>query len=184
MSSQPAQTSNFAALHSIFTGTSSSSSTTSLNGQQMHSQQQPRLKSLKLDSASANIVQANEASNGFVYVIDNVLLLPEDSNYIVQTSQPPTVSSSMSSLLGAHNSAIFDFVHGFLSPAPLNMSTNSILALMATLTVAIAILLILALVLVVRKSRQNKQNRHRQLESGLTSSSSANSGSTSTTKSL
>jgi len=138
-------------------------------------------KSLRLAQSNANIVQVNEASNGFVYIIDNVLLLPEDADYIVQTSVAPAVSSS---LLGAHNSAILDFINGLLSPGPLNLSAQSIIAVIGTLSVAITVLLVLALVLTVRKRRQNKLNRHHQLESGLTSSSSANSGSTSTTKSL
>lgn len=142
------------------------------------------LKILKYaDSVNANILQINEASNGFVYILDNVFLLPEDTNHIVQTSSSPT----MSSLLGAHNSAILDFIQNlFLLPGNGTIAQYSILALIATLTLAILLMLVFALVLVVvRKRRQNKLSRHHQLESGLTSSSTAsNSGSTSTTKSL
>ena len=143
-----------------------------------------KLKALKLENTLANIVQVDEASNGYVYVIDNVLLLASDPDYLVLTSASPAVSSSMSSLLGAHNSAILDFIHSLLAPAPFNLSAQSVLALLATLTLAIVLLLVVALVLIVRRHRQNKLHRHQQLESGLTSSSSANSGSTSTTKSL
>lgn len=184
--------STFAALHSIqsqSTGSGHSSpSHVALSG----SQGQARFKSIKFNSINANIVQANEACNGFLYIIDNVLLLPEDTSYIVQTSQSPTVSSTMSSLLGGHNSILFDFLQTLLSPAAnssasyFNLSTNSFITIISSLTLAIAFLLILALILIIRKSRQNKlRNNHQQLESGLTSSSSANStGSTSTTKSL
>lgn len=175
----------FAALHSIVTG-SNNNNFNHINNQPNAASSLP-LKSLKLDSTSANIVQVNEASNGFVYIIDNVLLLPNDADYIVQTSATPAISSTVSSLLGGHNSAILDFLNNLLTPSsanPLNLSANSMLALIATLLLAISILFVLTIVLVVRKRRQNKLNHHQQLESGLTSSSSANSGSTSTTKSL
>lgn len=171
-----------AAFHSILPSSSTG------NTQQQHNQQQQdqqlRLKSLSLESSSANIVQANEASNGWLYVIDGVLLLPNDAEHIVMTSAAPAISSTMSSLLGAHNSAIFDFIHNLFAPAQINMTTSSVFTLIGTLTVAIALLLLVALLLIARRRRQNKLHRHQQLESGLTSSSSANSGSTSTTKSL
>lgn len=173
----------FAALHSIVTGSNHNNNLDQIKNQPA----KLPLKSLKLDSASANIVQVNEASNGFVYIIDNVLLLPNDADYIVQTSASPAISSTVSSFLGGHNSAILDFLNNLLTPNssnPLNLSANSMLALIGTLFLAISILLVLAIVLVIRKRRQSKMNRHQQLESGLTSSSSANSGSTSTTKSL
>lgn len=171
-------TSNFAALHSI-SGQQSAYNTPS-NGYQ-----QQRLKTIRFgDSASANIIQVNEASNGFVYVIDNVLLQADDPSYIVQTSSSTAVSSSMSSLLGAHNSAILDFIHNLLAPSPFNMSAQSTLTLLGTLLVLIAVLVIIAALLLIRRSKQSKLNQHRQLESGFASSSSANSGSTSTTKSL
>lgn len=167
-----------AALHSI-SGQQGSYNNGHLSPQSL------RLKSIRLgDSASANIVQVNEASNGFVYVIDTVLLQPDDPSYIVQTSSSTAVSSSMSSLLGAHNSAILDFIHNLLAPSPFNMSAQSTLALLGTLLVLITALVLIASLLLIRRRKQSKLNQHRQLESGLTSSSSANSGSTSTTKSL
>lgn len=172
---------SFAALHSIVTGSQPPAT----------SQQQPtKFKALRFNSINANIVQASEASNGFVYIIDNVLLAPEDPSLIVQTSATPGVSSS---IYGAHNSLLLDFFNTVLASvysAPgrdryFDMNTSSFITIIATLTLAIAILLVLALVLIVRKRRLNKlANHHQQLESGLTSSSSANSGSTSTTKSL
>lgn len=161
--------------------------------QQQHQQQQQqqaankqikRSLSLRGDSSGqqvANIVQAQEASNGIVYIVDNVLILPEDSYYLIQTGSSPSASSS---ILGGHNSYLGDLLHSLLSPTPFNLSASSVLAIISTLTLAISILLVLALVLLVRRRRQNKLNRHQQLESGLTSASSANSGSTSTTKSL
>lgn len=171
-------TGGYAALHSIGSQTNS-------NGQQQQQYNQRPLKSIKFgDSVRANIVQVNEASNGFVYVIDNVLLQADDPDYIVQTRSTTAISSSMSSLLGAHNSAILDFIHALLAPSPFNMSAQSTLALLGTLLVAITALVLIAALLLVRRRKQNKLNQHRQLESGLTSSSSANSGSTSTTKSL
>lgn len=176
--------STFAALHSIVTGGSIQQQTTGRDSS-MTTTSSKLGRALKLDSSNANIVQAQEASNGFVYIIDNVLLLPEDSNYIIQTQQSPAMSSTMSSLLGGHNSAILDFIHSLLTPTPFNISASSVLVLISVLILAIAVLLISALVLLVQKSRRNKlNNHHQQLESGLTSASSANSGSTSTTKSL
>lgn len=152
----------------------------------MSSQQTAIRKALKLGATQANILQTHDTSNGFVYLIDNVLILPDDSEYIIQTSSTPAISSTMSSLLGAHNSAILDYIQSlFTSTTNGQMSANSMIALIGTLTMACVILTLVALVLIVRRHRQNKSlNRHQQLESGLTSSSSANSGSTSTTKSL
>lgn len=145
-----------------------------------HSRQPLKLKALKFGQVNANIVQADEASNGFVYIIDSVLVQPDDAEYLAQTA--PAAGSSMSSLLGGRNSALAEFLHALLSPSPMNLSAHSMLIAIAALTLAISALVIFALVLVVRRRRHN--NRHQQLESGLTSSSSANSGSTSTTKSL
>lgn len=177
----------FAALHSIISGvggghsSSSEQQSMSPNGQATI----PIKRSIEFGSTQANILQAYETSNGFVYLIDNVLILPEDPDYIVQTSSTPAISSTMSSLLGGHNSALLDLIQSLFSSTTSQMSTNSMIVLIGTLTMAIVALTLVALVLIVRRYRQSKSlNRHQQLESGLTSSSSANSGSTSTTKSL
>lgn len=176
--------STFAALHSIVTGGGHQQQHPS-SSLTMTSSQSKLGRALRLDSSNANIVQAQEASNGFVYIIDNVLLLPEDSNYIIQTQHSPAISSTMSSLLGGHNSAILDFIHSLISPTPFNISATSALMLVIVLVAVILILIISAMVLLIKGSRRNKlNNHHQQLESGLTSASSANSGSTSTTKSL
>ena len=176
----------FAALHSIMGGgqSSSSASLQSNDYQEAIAAANQIKRALKFSSAQANILQAHETSNGFVYLIDSVLISPEDSEYIVQTSSTPAISSTMSSLLGAHNSAILDFVHSFLSSSSTALNANLMLSLIVTLTFLIIVLALVAFGLIVRRRRQSKLNRHEQLESGLTSSSSANSGSTSTTKSL
>lgn len=138
---------------------------------------------LRDDPQPANIVHAAGATNGFVYIIDHVLLLPDDSGHLLQTSSAPAISS-MSSILGPHNSVVLDFFQHVMAPFGY-LSAQSLLALIGSLMFAIAALIVLALVLVLRRRRQNKLNRHQQLESGLTSSSSASqTGSTSTTKSL
>lgn len=156
-----------------------------------HQQANSLGKALRLNKVTANLVQANETSNGYLYIVDYVLVEPEDSTYLQQTSPSASsaiLSSSMSSLLGGHNSALLEFIQNFVSPSSqaLNLSVSSMLALIGTLSLAILVLLVVALVLVVRRHKQNKllNNRHEQLESGMTSASSANSGSTSTTKSL
>lgn len=80
-----------AALHSI-----SGQQGSAYGNGQLSLQSNQRLKSVRLgETASANIVQVNEASNGFVYVIDAVLLQPDDPSYIVQTSSSAAVQSSM-----------------------------------------------------------------------------------------
>jgi len=137
----------------------------------------------------ANIVQAYEASNGFVYLIDEVLVTPEDVEHLQQTGTAP--SSPMSSLLGGHNSALGELWQNFLANFSNSKQdpeqTNLLTTLIGTLSCAIILLaLVIALVLVgKRRRRQQKLNGHQQLESGLASSSSgSNTGSTSTTKSL
>lgn len=179
----------FAALHSIISGHSSpvaagsSSSSADLIVAQNAAQQ--IRKALKYSSSQANLIQLHETSNGYLYLIDNVLLADDDANHLVQTSSTPAISSTMSSLLGAHNSAILDFLHQLFTSSTSAMSSHLMLSLIGTLMMAILLLTLVALVLVARRRRINKMNRHQQLESGLTSSSSAsNSGSTSTTKSL
>lgn len=176
----------FAALHSIISGSNSAHSTQSAGdiAQAIAAAGHIR-KVLKFSSSQASFLQAYETSNGYLYLIDAVLLAPDDVEYLVQTSSTPAISSTMSSLLGAHNSAILDFLHNLFASSTSAMSANLMLTLIGTLTLAIVALALVALVLVARRRRISKLNQHQQLESGLTSSSTAsNSGSTSTTKSL
>lgn len=140
-------------------------------------------RSVKLAGALANIIEAHETSNGFVYLLDQVLVQPDDAQFLVQTWPSSAAAGAMASLLGAHNSALIEAIHSLFTANGIT-NASTMITLIGSLLLAILLLTALMLVLLVRRRRQSKLNRHQQLESGLTSSSSANSGSTSTTKSL
>lgn len=162
----------------------------SINGNKLHGQQ--IRKTISFDSISGiqfTVCNCNYAtSNGNLYIIDRVFALPDDGLYIQQTGSAPSASSTMSSLLGGHNSFLLEMLQVLIGNGHQQASRSGPLILLGTLLCGILLLSLLAAILLVRRRRQhNKLAGHRQLESGLTSSSSANStsGSTSsTTKSL
>lgn len=149
-----------------------------------HRDEQEEDRERERDIIVAKIVSANAASNGILYVVDQVFSSNDDAHLIQQTSS--TISTSMSSLLGAHNSAILDFIQALFSSSPSNGSIldHHQLALVCSAIALVMLLILATIIIVLRERKRTKINRHQQLESGLTSSSSANSGSTSTTKSL
>lgn len=124
------------------------------------------------------MVRAARAANGYLYVLDTVLLTPEDSQHLVQVQLAPSTAPSSNRFFS------FDYVLARINDQQLDPAAAG--ALLCGMLALMAVALV-ALVLVRVRARRAKLNRHEQLESGLASSSSSSAhstGSTSTTKSL